>query len=151
MAAELAPHSLAAVAPDLFDAVARFITHSTNFESAAITQAAIDDAGATTTPEDLFAVPIQHKLFSMDTALRWLLFLSVASQHEAGGPFFAGAPHDTRAAMQLIVAVYDIGVKDAALDYLEPEDSDSDDDSDDEPEVDTVPDAHEVYEVKAAE
>lgn len=117
-----------------FAAVESFVRSGSSFESSTAIDAAVADLGKCTSLQDAFAVPLQHKLFSMDGALRWALFLAVAPDHETpgGGPPFANGPKfSTQDAFDLIAAVYDAGVQAAVWDHFgEDEDDEEDEDAD---------------------
>lgn len=121
-------------APLLFDAAERYLRANSNFESSVVIQETVDALAEVTTGDELFALPLQHKLLSMDAALRWALFLAVAATHPNSDQFFESGPFDAQAALQLIGGVYDMGIKEAVLDYLE-DDSDDSESEDDEPEA----------------
>jgi hypothetical protein len=130
------PHSarLFDAAPLMFEAAERYLRANSNFESSVVIQETVDALAEVATGDQLFALPLQHKLLSMDAALRWALFLAVAATHPNSDRFFADGPFDAQAALQLIGGVYDLGVKEAALDYLD-DDSDDSESDEEEPEL----------------
>jgi hypothetical protein len=117
----------------LFCAAESFIRGNATFESSVPINAAVDEAGQCADLGALFAIPLQHKLFAMDTALRWVLFLSVApgrAVQEGDALFSAQAPFSAQEALALLAVVYDVGVQEAVWEYFEPEDNGEDDEDD---------------------
>src|SRR3954469_3688670 len=71
-------------------AVDGFVRENSNFESSFALDAALADANASPDLHSLFQAPLQHKILSMEGALRWLLFLHVApgrAEQEGDPPF----------------------------------------------------------------
>ena len=54
-----------------------FIRGNGNFESSVVVNAAIEELEQCESLQQCFTIPLQHKLFSMETALKWVLFLTV--------------------------------------------------------------------------
>lgn len=121
----------------LYCAAESFIRDNAYFESSIPVNEALGELGRCATLEAAFAVPLQHKLFAMDTALLWLLFLRVAPGHaveEGDKPFSAAAPFDAAEALSLLTQVYDLGVQDAVWGYFAEEyTGESEDDALEEP------------------
>jgi hypothetical protein len=121
-----------------------FIRGNGNFESSVVINAAIEELEQCESFQQCFAIPLQHKLFSMETALKWVLFLTVipdkiieqesedeefAKQLDEFNTFKEFSSSD---ALKLIASVYDLGIQDAILSHLDDgSDSDSDDGDDD--------------------
>jgi len=134
--ASAAPPAAAALAdhPILSHAVEGFIRSNNNFESSVAINTAIEDIGKCADIQSVFAVPLQHKLFTMDSALRWVLFLSVApgrAVQEGDAPFSDGTKFSPQAALGLVSAVYDVGVQETVWDHFEPEDDEYEDSGED--------------------
>jgi len=111
-------------------AVESFVRDNNNFESSLALNAALDDMNTSSDLQTLFEVPLRHKLFAMEGALRWVLFLRVAPERavkEGDAPFSAEIEFSPGGALDLIAQVYDVGLQEAAWDHFEP-DSDEDED-----------------------
>ncbi len=119
---------------DLCLAVEKFIRANCNIESSVPIAATMDDIAQARTLQDVFMAPIQHQLFGMDAALRWVLFLSVASEEDENGNLPYGKRFSCRTAMSTVAQVYDIGVQDAVWEHFE-DDEDEDDEDEDEDEA----------------
>ena len=117
----------------LFGAVEGFLSANCNFESSVPVKAALEELGKSTTLEEAFMTPLQRQLFGMDSALRWVLFLTVAPgrAEKEGDAAFAAGNFSPQGALTLVSQVYDIGVQEAVWDHFEG-DEDEDDDEDDE-------------------
>jgi hypothetical protein len=116
----------------LFHAIDGFIRANTNFESSIPTNEAIDAIGRCTDLKSVFSTPLQRQLFSMDTALRWVLFLSVAPERavtEGDEPFDPAESFSAQEALALISNVYDIGVQETVWDHFEVDEDEEDDES----------------------
>lgn len=110
----------------LFHAIDGFIRANCNFESSVPVNAAIDEIGKSATLQGAFTTPLQHQLFNMDSALRWVLFLAVAperAEKEGDAPFAPGS-FSSQDALTLISQVYDIGVQETVWEHFEPEEED---------------------------
>lgn len=105
--------------PSLLQAVESFIKGVAGFESSVAFQATLAEASLCTSPRALFEVPIKQRLFSMDAALSWMLFLSLAPGHAAKNGDALFSPHlKAQEALDLIADVYDAGV-DELLEHFE--------------------------------
>jgi hypothetical protein len=105
----------------LFGAIDGFVHSNCNFESSVPVDAAIDEIGKSLNLQDTFATPLRRQLFSMDSALRWVLFLAVAperAEREGDAPFAPGS-FSSPDALALVSQVYDIGVQEAVWDYFD--------------------------------
>ncbi len=108
----------------LSSAVKSFIDSNSNFESSVPVDAAIAEISNLADLMSVFALPLQHRLFSFDTALRWVLFLSVAPEkavtfgEERFSPNF---PFNTEGALNIIAQVYDRGIQDCVYDHFDDE------------------------------
>jgi len=116
--------------PHLFAAVESFINSNSTIESTVLIEEAITAVGACTTFEELFASPIQSRIFGIDAALRWILFLGVAptrsecGERTAQGVSFGAGAFSPASALSLVIQVYDIGVQDIVLDNFEDDEDD---------------------------
>jgi len=118
-----------------------FIRGNGNFESSVVVNAAIEELEQCESVQQCFAIPLQHKLFSMETALKWVLFLTVIPdkivEQESEDEEFSKQLDEFNTfkefssldALKLIASVYDLGIQDAILSHLD--DSSDDGDSDD--------------------
>jgi hypothetical protein len=120
--------------PALWQAVEEFIKQNACFASSIPIDAAMQELGDCTDIQNLFAIPMQHRIISMDVALRWMLFLHRAPQRavEAGDePFSKDVEFSADGALALIADVYDLGVNEAVYDFF---DEDEAEEVDEEPE-----------------
>lgn len=111
-------------------AVESFIRDHCCFESMVAINEAIDDIGKCVDVQSAFAVPLRHKLFSMDAALRWVLFLAMAPDRavqEGDSPFSNDTEFSTQTALDLVATVYDLGVQETVWDHFEPDEEGEDD------------------------
>jgi hypothetical protein len=123
---------------ELMHAVDGFIRANANFESSVVLNTTIEMVGACTTLQDVFTTVLQRQLLSMEGALLWTLFLSLAPARAAemgDRPFSGGSPFSTAAALSLIASVYDLGVAEVVSEHFE-YDSDSESGSESESETD---------------
>uniref|UniRef100_A0A6C0I2H8 Uncharacterized protein n=1 Tax=viral metagenome TaxID=1070528 RepID=A0A6C0I2H8_9ZZZZ len=124
-------------------AIDSFIRGNSNFESSIVLNTAIEELEQCESLQQCFALPIQHKLFNIDTALKWVLFLNIVpekiveqnAEDEEFTPlveeFNLFSEFSCSDAMKLIASIYDIGIQDIVLSHLEDEsDEESDEDSD---------------------
>jgi len=124
-------------------AIDSFIRGNSNFESSIVVNTAIEELEQCASLQQCFALPIQHKLFNIDTALKWILFLNIVpekiveqnAEDEEFAPlveeFNSFSEFSCSDAMKLIASIYDIGIQDIVLSHLEDDDSDDDSDEDD--------------------
>jgi hypothetical protein len=124
-------------------AIDSFIRGNSNFESSIVVNTAIEELEQCSSLQQCFALPIQHKLFNIDTALKWILFLNIVpekiveqnAEDEEFSPlveeFNAFSEFSCSDAMKLIASIYDIGVQDIVLSHLEDDESDESDDESD--------------------
>ena len=115
-----------------------FIRGNGNFESSMVINSAIDDLEKCSSFQQCFAIPLQHKLFNMETALKWILFLNIIPQKiiehslddeefmQTIDEFKEFSSFSCEGAMGLISSIYDLGIQDVILSHL---DDDDDDDS----------------------
>lgn len=128
--------------PALFEAAGSFVRTNSQFESSVAIEAVVREVGLCTDAQAAFATPLSHKLFSMDAALRWALFLAVAPERAAQeGDALAGEAAlpwrlQLAEAFGLVAAVYDLSVQDAVWTHFEDDDEDDDEEEDDEEEDD---------------
>lgn len=89
-----------------FDFVKEFLGESAAVESSFILETVVDAVGECTTLQEMFKVPLQHFLFGMDVALRWVLFLRVLfTKFQQFGEL------NCNEAFGVIIQVYDLGVE----------------------------------------
>lgn len=89
-----------------FDFVKEFLGESAVVESSYILETVVDAVGECTTLQEMFKVPLQHFLFGMDVALRWILFLRVLfTKFQQFGEL------NCNEAMGVVIQVYDLGVE----------------------------------------
>jgi hypothetical protein len=105
----------------LFAAIEGFVGSNGTFESSAATETVLAEIGDCRGLDEAFEVPIAHKLFAMDAALRWALFLGAAPARAEKKGDAAPPPFSYEAAMRLIGRVYDLGMDDAVWVHFEDE------------------------------
>ena len=123
--------------PILAYAVNNFIEANCSFRSSVVIAQAQEACAACPGWGDLFIAPLQQKVFTLETALGWALFLRLAKARsiEEGDEPFPGE-FDANEALTMLASVYDTGAQELVYAHFEgDEDEDSDDeDSDDEEE-----------------
>lgn len=122
-------------------AIDSFIRSNSNFESSLVINAAIDEIEQCDSLQSVFSVPLQHKLLTLDSALKWAFFLTIII------PNLITVPEDgeeddeettefntkltefdifsSNDALKLIASVYDLGVQETVLCHID-DGSDSD-------------------------
>jgi len=119
----------------LYDAAGEFVRANSSFESSVLINSAIDALGTTTDLNSAFLVPLQYRLFTMDAALHWALFLANAPDRavrEGDAPFSLDAPFDANGALSGIASVYDVGVQMVVWEHFECDSEDEDGSENDE-------------------
>jgi hypothetical protein len=128
----------------LLDAMDGFIRANSNFESSLVINAAVEELEQSESLQKSFSIPLQHKLFNMDSALKWVLFMTTVpekiieqyTEDEDFSPiieeFTSFTKFSALDALRVIASVYDIGVQESILSHIEDEDSDEDSDESDE-------------------
>jgi hypothetical protein len=116
--------------PILYSATENFIRANNGFESSVPVNAAIEDVGKSSSLQEIFLIPLQRQLFSLDVALKWILFLKVAPDHavELGETLFPSAPLNVQIAFSTIIQVYDLGIQVAIWEHFVDEDEEEDTD-----------------------
>jgi hypothetical protein len=111
----------------LIGAMGRFCAEHTHFESSIAGERVLDELAAATDVNHAALVPLRHKIFDFDTALRWGFFLSQALPHLAlDGPRMIGGPNldfDVGLYHNSLASVYDLAVQNAVWDLCEPGES----------------------------
>ena len=133
-------------------AIDSFIRSNSNFESSVIINAAVEELEQCTSLQLAFAVPLQHKILTLESSLKWVFFLtniiSNLTSTEADAEVDAEADAEdaklkefddfnSNEALKLIASVYDIGVQETVLCHID-EDSDSESESESESEAESV-------------
>jgi len=118
--------------PVLFGAIKSFLAENSVIESSQAIDAASAKIGECTDLQAAFVTPIQAKLFSMDTALHWLLFMDLATVRASdhGEELKRLSDFDSAAALNTIASVYDLAVEGIVDEHWEPEDG-SDEEAED--------------------
>lgn len=102
--------------PALTKAVDNFIRDHSGFESSVAHATILKDVENCTTLNEVFLVPLQHKIINMDSALKFVLFLrlvTVKPVEESEPDFPSAAKFSTESALDALAACYDLGVKDS--------------------------------------
>lgn len=118
-----------------FGAVTEFVYAHCNFESTQPLETAMSEIGNCDSLQEVFSIPLQHRLFNIDAALRWVLFMTIAPARALadGDPPFNGDPFSEHDAVVLISQVYDIGVQETVLaHFANEEDGEEEEDEEDE-------------------
>ena len=58
-------------------AIDSFIRSNSNFESSVVINSAIEEIEQSSSLQLVFSVPLQHKLLTLDSALKWVFFLTI--------------------------------------------------------------------------
>ena len=117
----------------LLRAIDSFVRSNCNFESSIPITTTLEEIGQCDTLQKIFAVPLQRQLFNLDSALRWVLFLSVAPERaEAEGDAPFAKEFSSTEALKLIPQVYDIGAQESVWECFESDSDDEDFDDDEE-------------------
>ncbi len=133
--------------PRFLAAADKFVVENSGFESSAVGEAVRRDLEKATSLYQASLVPLRHKVFGFETALKWGFFV-----HTAGGRFFGEEAEDLLPAFQdpalwppfnagrffgELASVYDLAVESSVWEHCN-SDSDSDDDEDEDDEDDAA-------------
>ena len=100
--------------PRLLEAMRQFCAEHTHFESSAASARVLDELAAAADANCAALVPLRHKIFDFDAALRWGFFLEmVLPQFRLPGDAF-----DAAAYHRSLSTVYDLAVQTAVWDHL---------------------------------
>lgn len=115
-------------------AVENFVRSNSNFESSVPVTTCVEELLNVSSVQDIFTVPIRHRLFTFNSALLWVMFLTLAPGRAVveGEQQFASGGFSTKESLKLIASVYDNGVQKHVWEHFE----DDDDSSDEEEEMD---------------
>ncbi|MDP7385337.1 MAG: hypothetical protein QF593_04855 [Nitrospinota bacterium] len=135
--------------PRFLAAADKFVVENSGFESSAVGEAARRDLEKATSLYQASLVPLRHKVFGFETALKWGFFV-----HTAGGRFFGEEAEDLLPAFQdpalwppfdagrffgELASIYDLAVESSVWEHCNSDsDSDSDDDDDEDDEDDAA-------------
>ena len=121
----------------LFGAIENFVRSNDQYGSSIPMNAALEEIGACTDLQIVFPIPLKHCLFGMETALQWLLFLSLAPGRavELGDEPFPGnqspsSEFSANLAINLIADVYDVSVQDNIWEHFGEDDEEEEEDED---------------------
>lgn len=109
------------------DTLDKFVRSNANFESSIPINAAIDDMVKLTNLQEIFMIPLQRQLFNYDSALKWVLFLTVMPERvkeEGDDSLTDYGKFSCEDALKLISQVYDIGMQENIWVHLEEDDDD---------------------------
>jgi hypothetical protein len=131
--------------PRFLAAADKFVSENSGFESSAVGEAVRRDLERATSLYQASLIPLRHKVFGFETALKWGFFV-----HAAGGRLFSEEaeelppafrdpalwpPFDAGKFFGELAAIYDLAVETAVWEHCN-SDSESDDDDDDDDEDD---------------
>ena len=118
-------------------AIDSFIRSNSNFESSIIINAATEEVEQCTSMQLAFAVPLQHKLLTLDSALKWVFFLTIIipsiisslapeegeeddeETKEMNAKLTEFDTFLSTDALKLIASVYDLGVQEHVLCHID--------------------------------
>ena len=108
--------------PCALEAVEGFIRDNTSFESSGALTAAMEAIGGCATLSEVHTTALKHKLFTMESALLFAAFLRALPSKPAEEelPIPKAAHLDMNDAHDTWARVYDIGVKKAIFDVIDP-------------------------------
>jgi len=121
-----------------------FIRANGNFESSIVINSAITELEQCESMQQCFSVPLQHKLFNMESSLKWVLFMvtipeKIIEQESEDeefklilDEFKLFTEFSSNDELKLIATVYDIGLQDTILTHIEDDEDDEEDDEDEE-------------------
>lgn len=123
----------------LAGAVDAFVRANASIESSVPVTGALEKMRGLGDLQEIFAAPIRERLFTMDSALHWALFLHSApkSAVEGGDPRLK--KFSEKKALALIADVYDLGMESAVWEHFEGSDDSDDGSSEDEEPGDEEP------------
>jgi hypothetical protein len=134
-------HGTLADCPVLLGAVEEFVRANNHFDSSFPVNAALEEMAKCTTLLEIFELPLKHKLFTMEAALHWALFLKLApdrAEEEGDTTSPSGVTYSADKAFDIIKTVYDIGVQNAVWEHFEADDDDDDEDGEDDEDDDAA-------------
>lgn len=114
--------------PRLINAMDRFASEHSGFESTTVGNIILSEMAAATDVNHAALVPLRHKIFTFDVALKWGFLLSNIVPRilaEDGG--ILPAAFDLLRYNAELVTIYDLAVFDGVWEYCEEEDEDEDD------------------------
>lgn len=123
----------------LVNAMDRFATEHSGFESSTVGGIVLNEMAAARSVYEAALVPLRHKIFTFEVALKWGFFLSniapriLAEEERSLSDALAGA-FDLLGYNAELVVIYDLAVDSCVWDYCE-EDDDADVDEDDSTDV----------------
>ena len=128
----------------LYLAIESFIRSNSNFESSVVINAALEEIEQCASLQLTFSIPIQHKLLTLESVLKWVLFLTVIpsallvdeEDEEYKTKLSEFNQFSANEALKLVAEVYDMGVQDIILCHIE-DDEESEDGSDEGSEEDS--------------
>jgi hypothetical protein len=129
-----AAHGSLADCPAFHAAIEEFVRANNHFDSSYPVNAALEEMAKCHSFAEVFALPLQHKLFTMEVALHWALFLKLAPDRaaEEGDTSTLAGNFSADDAFDKIASIYDIGVQNAVWEHFEADDDDDEDAEDDE-------------------
>ncbi len=114
-----------------------FIRNNTVIESSQPIDVAVEEMNQCSNINNLFQLPIQHRLMTLDTSLQWVLFLSASPNmaKEHGDEVYSPSnAFNVKFAIDLIINVFDLATQRNIFDLFDESDS-SDSSSDEEEEA----------------
>lgn len=102
--------------PTLVKAIDNFLNDHSGFESSVAHGEMLNDIRECTTLNDVFLVPLRHKIINMESALKFILFLRIATKapiDDAEPDFIGDSKFSTEEAFASIEELYDLGVQGA--------------------------------------
>jgi hypothetical protein len=121
----------------LADAVESFVRSNSNFESSTVNDGVIADLKKCTDLNVLFLLPLQRRIFSMSSALTWVLFVKsmpVSVGDEDMPPFSEQVQFSADNALEMLAKVYDQGMEETIWEHFADDESEDEDEGEDEDE-----------------
>ncbi len=118
----------------LYDAVEAFVESHVNFENNETIEEVLDELKKTTDYRSMFKIPLAHKLFSMQSAMEWLIFIQLATKQDTQGgntnKFSSLTNFSADDATNIILNVYTQSIEQNYLEFFAADSEDEDDDED---------------------
>ena len=123
-----------------FAAIQSFLKAHNNFESTQSINAVFEELQHCTSMNDIFNLPLSHKMLNMDAALHFMIFLSKMpdafkselDSDDLEAPFVGKDSFSVPDAVNMITDLYDLGVSDMISPHIDEAIEDEDEDEDDE-------------------
>lgn len=119
---------------DILSGIESFVRDRCNVESSVVVDSCIDDLLAASSLEAMYAVPIQHRMFTLLDAIAWAFFCNTLQKSGKLGDF--ATSFDAGKAMHLAESVYDLGTQELVWSAFGDDETETDSGSETDEEVD---------------